>query len=79
MVKITLKKNKIVTALVWQEDRLFVAKSLEIELASQGKTRKQALANLQEALELYFEDEPEKLKIPEYKNLSVEKLNLMHA
>lgn len=43
--------------LVWQEDDLFVAKTVEIEIASQGKTKKEALKNLQEALELYFEDE----------------------
>lgn len=43
--------------LVWQEDDLFVAKTVEIELASQGKTKKEALQNLEEALELYFEDE----------------------
>lgn len=37
-------------SVVWQEDDWFVAKALEIELASQGKTEK-------EALELYFEDQ----------------------
>lgn len=44
-------------ALVWREGDWYVAQALEVEVASQGKTRKQALANLQEALELYFEDE----------------------
>jgi len=44
-------------ALVWQEENLFVAKALEVELASQGKTAKEALSNLEEAIELYFEDE----------------------
>lgn len=43
--------------LVWREDKLFVAKCLEVEVASQGKTKKEALDNLKEALELYFEDE----------------------
>lgn len=56
------KHTKVATksgfnALVWQEDNLFVAKTLEIELTSQGKTSKEALANLEEAIELYFEDE----------------------
>lgn len=44
-------------ALVWKEGRWYVAKAVEVEVASQGKTEKAALANLQEALELYFEDE----------------------
>ncbi len=46
-----------VNALIWKEADLFVAKAIEVEVASQGKTQKQALDNLQEALELYFEDE----------------------
>jgi predicted RNase H-like HicB family nuclease len=33
-----------------------VARCLEIEVASQGETIDEALANLREALELYFED-----------------------
>lgn len=44
-------------ALVWKEGDLFVAQCLEVEVASQGGTKKKALANLEEALELYFEDE----------------------
>lgn len=35
-----------------------MARCLEIEVASQGKTTDEALANLKEALELYFEDVP---------------------
>jgi predicted RNase H-like HicB family nuclease len=35
----------------------FVARCLEVEVASQGESVEEALANLQEALELYFEDE----------------------
>ena len=35
-----------------------MARCLEIEIASQGKTTDEALANLKEALELYFEDMP---------------------
>ena len=65
-----------INALVWSERDWFVAKAIEVEVASQGKTAKQALANLQEALELYFEDE----KIPPAKvtplpNLRLEKLS----
>jgi len=48
---------KKIHSVVWKEDKLFVAKALEVEVASQGQTEKQALDNLKEALELYFEDQ----------------------
>lgn len=38
------------------EDGVFVARCLDVEVASDGPTEKEAVANLQEALELYFED-----------------------
>lgn len=55
--------KKAIPALVWQEGKLFVAKTLSLELASQGRTREEALSNLQEALDLLLEDEG--VKIPE--------------
>ncbi|MCL6443774.1 MAG: type II toxin-antitoxin system HicB family antitoxin [Alicyclobacillus sp.] len=50
------------TAAVTKEGSLYVARCLEVEVASQGETVEEALANLREALELYFEDAP----IPEH-------------
>lgn len=44
-------------SIVWKEDKWYVAKALEVEVASQGKTESEALINLKEALELYFEDQ----------------------
>lgn len=41
---------------VWKEGKYSVAQSLNVDVSSFGKNRKEALANLQEALELYFED-----------------------
>lgn len=46
---------KKIHAITWKEDKLFVAKALEVEVASQGLNEKEALSNLKEALELYFE------------------------
>lgn len=43
------------SASVWQEDGWYVAQCLEVDIASQGKTEEEALTNLREALELYFE------------------------
>lgn len=41
-------------ALVWQEDDLFVAQAIEVEVASQGKNKQEALKNLEEAKTLLF-------------------------
>ncbi len=49
-------KRLRLTAAVTPEDDLYVAQCLEVDVASQGETVEQALTNLQEALELYFED-----------------------
>jgi predicted RNase H-like HicB family nuclease len=46
------------TAAVTLEDRIFVAQCLEVDVASQGATVEEALANLREAVELHFEDTP---------------------
>ena len=46
------------TAAITQEEDLYVARCLEVEVASQGATVEAAMTNLQEALELYFEDGP---------------------
>jgi predicted RNase H-like HicB family nuclease len=42
------------TASVWQESNWFIAQCLEIDIASQGETETEALANLEEALSLFF-------------------------
>jgi predicted RNase H-like HicB family nuclease len=47
-------KRKL-TASVVHEGDWFVAQCLEVDVASQGETEEEALANLREALELYFE------------------------
>jgi len=48
----------VYTAVVHREDRWFVAQCAEVDVASQGRTEDEALANLKEALELYLEDAP---------------------
>jgi len=51
---------RTLTAIVWKEEDMYVAKCPEIGTASQGKTVKEAMANLKEATELYLEEFPEK-------------------
>ena len=43
------------TARVWQEGNWFIAQCAEVDVASQGRTEEEAVGNLREALELYFE------------------------
>lgn len=52
---VTEMKRKF-NAVVWKEGKWFVAQCLEVDVASQGHTEEEALANLREALELYFEE-----------------------
>jgi predicted RNase H-like HicB family nuclease len=49
--------SRTLTAAVSKDGQWYVARCLEVEVASQGETVDEALANLREALELYFEDE----------------------
>jgi predicted RNase H-like HicB family nuclease len=43
------------TAAVWQEGDWFVAQCREFEIASQGRTKDEALDNLSQAIEVHFE------------------------
>lgn len=49
-----------VTVLVQKEDNWYVAKCIDNNVASQGKTIEESLSNLKEALELYYENEKPK-------------------
>ena len=44
--------------IVWKEGDFYVAKCLNVEVSSFGDTKDEALKNLIEALDLYFEDTP---------------------
>lgn len=46
------------TAAVERDGDWWVARCLDVEVASQGHSLEDALAALKEALELYFEDQP---------------------
>ncbi|GAI27158.1 unnamed protein product, partial [marine sediment metagenome] len=60
---------------VWKEGKYYVAQCLNVDVSSFGRTKKEALDNLDEALELYFEDERTlrltKVERPELVNLSL--------
>jgi len=42
--------------IIWKEGKYFVAQCMNVDVSSFGKTKSEALKNLDEALALYFED-----------------------
>lgn len=72
MRKIELKN------VVWKEGKYYVTQCLNVDVSSFGKTRKEALANLDEALELYFED-TKSSNIVKVEKLEVVKVLLPYA
>jgi predicted RNase H-like HicB family nuclease len=51
-----MSENLVVNVMVWPEDGVYIAKCPENSVASQGLTEQEAIDNLREALELYYED-----------------------
>ncbi len=68
-------KRLLLKNLIWKEGKYYVAQSLSVDVSSFGATKKEALANLQEALELYLEDaelsEVKKIERPQLVTSSV--------
>jgi len=44
--------------IVWKEGKHYVSQCLNVDVSSFGKTKAEAIKNLEEALELYLEDTP---------------------
>jgi predicted RNase H-like HicB family nuclease len=57
-LRIKRMKKTTFASVVWKEGKYYVAQCLNIDISSFGKSKNEALENLQEALELYLEDEP---------------------
>ncbi len=55
--KIKTMKRVNLKAAVWKEGKQYVSQCLNVDVASFGATKKKAMENLKEALELYFEDQ----------------------
>ena len=73
----TMKKIKL-KSIVWKEGKYFIAQCLNVDVSSFGKTKKQALKNLDEALELYFEDKPS-AKLVEIEKPEIVSLTVRHV
>jgi predicted RNase H-like HicB family nuclease len=50
--------NIKVTVIIQKEEDWYVARCVENNIASQGKTIEESIKNLREALELFYEDAP---------------------
>ena len=59
------------SASVWREGKWYVSQCLEVDVASQGESEEEALANLREALELHFEA-PQATRPPKVRTIEVE-------
>lgn len=59
----TQMKENVFHSIIWKEDDLYIARALEVNVASQGESQKEATKNLKEALELYLEDSKEALPV----------------
>ena len=50
-------RKRTLQVVLYEEDGGYVAQCLNVNVASDGNTEQEALANIREALELYFEDD----------------------
>jgi len=68
-------KKSILQNVVWKEGKYYVAQCLNVDVSSFGETREEALTNLDEALNLYFEDtqhdDIQQVQNPEIVSISV--------
>lgn len=64
-----------IDVVIYREGDQWVAQALNVDVSSFGGTPEEARAAIQEALELYFEDEPE-AEVPEVSDTRVEHLHV---
>jgi predicted RNase H-like HicB family nuclease len=59
------------TATVWREGEWYIAQCREVEIASQGATKEEALENLEEAIEVHFAP-PVAILVPDIVSIEAE-------
>lgn len=74
----SMKKQATYQSVVYQEGAYYVAQCLNVDVSSFGSSPDDALANLHEALELYFED-TSAATVSDVKTPSLHTLRLHHA
>lgn len=65
-----MKKMNLKVAL-WKEGDSYISQCLDVDVSSFGKSKKEALAMLEDALELYFADMPLPKKTDRVKNPTI--------
>lgn len=65
---------KEINYVVWQEEKYYVARCLNVEVSSFGETLQEAIDNLKEAVELYYEGE--NFQVPEIKSVILGRNNI---
>jgi predicted RNase H-like HicB family nuclease len=71
-------KQDIFQNVVWKEDKYFVAQCLNVDISSFGESRDEALKNLDEALNLYLEDDKHE-EIQNVENPEIVRLSVKYA
>lgn len=66
-------------SVIYQEGDYFIAQCLDVDVSSFGHTKQGALIKLQEALELYFEDQPLPQKKARVKRPMIASVTLQYA
>lgn len=66
-------------SVVWKEGDYYISQCLDVDISSFGKTKKEALAMLKDALELYFEDIPIPTKSERVKMPTITSVEFLHA
>jgi predicted RNase H-like HicB family nuclease len=61
---------------IWQEEKFYVARCLNVEVSTFGESVEEAIDNLKEAVELYFENESMEIPKIERVFLGSEKINV---
>ncbi len=74
-----MRKSINLKSIVWKEGNRYVSQCLDVDISSFGKTKKEALDMLKEALELYFEDTPLPKKNQRIENPTIKSINLQYA
>ncbi len=57
-MRTTKRNKKSSNYVVVQENGVFIAKCTDLDLSCRGATKEEAIANLEDALALFFEDLP---------------------
>lgn len=71
-------KQQAFQSVVYKEGKYYVAQCLDVDISSFGETEKEALDNLKEALELYFDDSSTESVEP-VQHPTIRTLHLKHA